>query len=67
MLFTEENGRRSKTYDFTILPLSAQLQQWLAAAFARDCWVPFKMSRELPLRVSMWGDENALLDAVRQG
>jgi hypothetical protein len=35
VLFTEESGRRSKTYDFTILPLSSQLQHWLAAAFAR--------------------------------
>jgi hypothetical protein len=35
VLFTEESGRRSKTYDFTILPLSSALQRWLAAAFAR--------------------------------
>lgn len=35
VMFIEEGGGRSKTYDFTILPLSAPLQRWLAAAFAR--------------------------------
>ncbi|MFE9614202.1 hypothetical protein [Streptomyces sp. NPDC006012] len=35
MLFTEENGRRSKIFDFTTLPLGFELQAWLAAAFAR--------------------------------
>ncbi|HEV2639030.1 MAG TPA: hypothetical protein VGX23_28050 [Actinocrinis sp.] len=35
MLFVEENGRRSKTYDFTPLPLSPELREWLAQAFAR--------------------------------
>ncbi|WP_412075585.1 transposase [Streptomyces xanthophaeus] len=31
------------------------------------CCLPFKMSMGLSLRMSMWGDENALPDGVRQG
>lgn len=35
VLFTEESGRRSKTFDFTTLPLTFEPQVWLAMAFAR--------------------------------
>ena len=35
VLFTEEKGHRSRLYDFTKLPVAADVQRWMARCFAR--------------------------------
>jgi hypothetical protein len=35
VLFIEEKGRRSRLFDFTTLPVTPQLQHWMARCFAR--------------------------------
>lgn len=42
-------------------------EQRLAPARSAACCLPFKMSMGLSLRMSMWGDENALPVGFRQG
>ncbi|TMR88500.1 hypothetical protein EJK15_65890 [Nonomuraea basaltis] len=35
MLFVEEQGRKSRIFDFSAFPVSVELQQWMARCFAR--------------------------------